>query len=325
VVYSGKNRDIICPTIIKYGGYNDAQETCPWTFEMVSTDPLLPETCSRVAEAFEKFQAAFSCGKLAIRATSHAQYENLLKSDHPLHKYPRIDPIVVWQGKTFGSLVCGAVGGTLRIVQDANNATEVEDLTPNDVVFFRSGIPNELPMVAAAIFAEHLPPLCHISILCRNRRTPCCFDGSAKTAQLLAGLEGHSVHVTVQYQDVIVVKLPHPSRNLLPHAVGWRISEPDRNMTLPVRFTSELARIPHVNVIGAKARQCCMINMSTEQMEFNSKSFAIPMGAYIKHMSAVKIRAAATGVKKGFDRSQLKYLPSISSILFICCRFSPNA
>jgi hypothetical protein len=312
-VYSGQKRDLICATIVKYGEIDDTGDCYPWTFEMVATDPLLPETCERVAIAVQKLQHALSLGTLHVRATSQNQVTNLAKPGHPLAKFPQCDSVSIWKGQTYGCLVDGTVSGFVRYIKDANNMDEIESLKMNDIVFFERGIPNDLPSVAAVVFGEHLPPLCHISLLCRSRKTPCCFDTKPATLHQFAELAGKKVTFTSgnkltkavftfsEYDAGVGYNTPNPNN----------LDEPSATNTMPLRFENKIKNIPAASEIGAKARQCGLTNILLKQLEFHSKSFAIPMGAYIRHVAPLK--GSITTLCQRHRRCSVESFPSISA------------
>eukprot|EP01122_Echinamoeba_exundans_P000293 TRINITY_DN10262_c0_g1_i1.p1 TRINITY_DN10262_c0_g1~~TRINITY_DN10262_c0_g1_i1.p1 ORF type:complete len:649 (+),score=76.23 TRINITY_DN10262_c0_g1_i1:178-2124(+) len=308
-VYSGEDRHQICATIVKYGTYRDNSNAYPWTFEMVPTDPLEPETCERVALAFRKIQDAFKCAQLSFRTTSPSQRENLSKPNHPLASIKQADPFAIYDGKTYSCFVVGSACGTARVIEDANKLESMESLTSTDIVFFRKGIPNELPVVAAAIFAEPLPPLCHIVLLCKNRKTPCCFDTSAATEAAISQRAGKlaTVDLSKLKIDVHQVVVNTSSKRQEPP----RLVTPDRDLTSPIRFfaTDDAASIPSVAQLGGKARACFVLNNKVGQTDFQKQTFAIPMGCYLKHISRRPVSEAITAVCNLFPSSRYQNSP----------------
>jgi hypothetical protein len=317
VVYSGQNRDLICATIVKYGEYQQEGDAYAWTFELVATDPLLPETCGRVAHAFEKIQAAFSIAKLRIRATSHLQIENLNRMDHPLAKYPQIDASAVWGGKTFSCIVAGSVYGTLRYVTDLNDTDTIESLSIDDVAFFASGIPNDLPPVAAVLFADPLPPLCHIAILCHNRQTPCCFDTTQAVKDRCLEFKDQAVlahwHPMLTQASIGTSYGSFGARNVVDPSTATPLCTPDEKVTAPIKFGDSMQNLPAIEQVGAKARQCCIVNLKNGQMDFHHKSFAIPMGAYIRHTSTKSVKTGIHHLLNRFPYDKSTPFPTIST------------
>jgi pyruvate,water dikinase len=106
-----------------------------------------------------------------------------------------VSPEVVYANQKYQSLTNGTAYG--RLVRVKADSISHQRFDPHDILLL-DGLPNEVPVVAGILTAEFQTPLCHVSILCRNRGTPNASSKSAWTDKKIAMLEGEIVkfHVT---------------------------------------------------------------------------------------------------------------------------------
>lgn len=284
-VYTGEKRDLICASLV---AYTDAAKQPVYAFEMVPTDPLLVENSQRVREAFDAFQKACPFATLHFRPTSQAQIENVANPNHPLHNIPQVDTWQLWKMTPYVPIVNGSTNGILRWLPDAA-PERLENLTINDIVVFNSGIPNEIPPVAAVIVTEPLPPLCHVSLLCKNRGTPMAYVEMSPGLKENSKQNGKATFISLTSNQWVLmpsqVNTTH-WRSPLPDSVA--VTPPHADPVDPVAFTEMSTKASWTNsgVMGAKAYQCFLLDGVAEQLDFHKKSFIIPMGSYLKHINS---------------------------------------
>jgi len=122
-------------------------------------------------------------------------YEKLKEKDVPL-----ISESEVYEGMQYQALNKGKAFGYLRWVpvNEVSNAT----LGPKDILV-TDGTPNDIPPLAGMLTSRFQTPLSHISILCRNRKTPLAAFRDLKGLKL-DGLYGQPVKFVVKIDTLVI-------------------------------------------------------------------------------------------------------------------------
>lgn len=261
-----------------------------FAFEMAPTDPLPANGAERVLEAFNKFQANFSIGKLRFRPTSHQQLENISNQGHPMHGVPLMSTDELWAAIKYLPIFRETAFGKIKLLPNVSSEL-LDTLTVGDIAVFTSGIPNEIPPVAAVVVFEPLPPLCHVSLLCVNRKTPCAYISKSYLKEFqamdgkLARLELLPKHFKFEAARSDLGR-KHYSR---PGSGTLVKPQMDPRNLMPLENVPEGKSIP-AGVAGAKAAQCAQLNralakQSHAQEHFHKSSFVLPMGSYLEHVN----------------------------------------
>ena len=230
---------------------------------------------------------------------------------------------VVYQPLTIGSAV-----GVLRILKDVNNTKSSSELRLSRGVGGGSGngsvdgassssyannklfslsrddilvcdeVPNDLPPVRALVTAQLQTPLCHVALLCANRRAPNIAVRSAM--HNFAHLEGKLVKLTCDMQDYSIREATEQDQiEWLQSPQGQRASVP--NKVVPLSLDDTLTGIISISdltsskaiarveaAIGAKASQIAKLAKVDDIPEHCftviRPSFVIPFSYYKQHV-----------------------------------------
>ncbi len=134
-----------------------------------------------------------------------SQLENRFKKSGS--KLPSIGVDEIYAGQTFQSIQPGTSYGILKFVdiQDVHH-----QIWSNNIIVMK-GTPNELSLVQGVIANDMQTPLSHISILCKNRKTPFSAHKNAWNDSLLRSLEGQYVRLTVNSYNYQIKPVPEDS------------------------------------------------------------------------------------------------------------------
>lgn len=309
--YTGEERNRICASVVKYVVRGEDI----FAFEMVPTDPLNLQGSEMVLAAFNFVQAKMPFCRLRLRATSHAQLANIALPAHPLHSISQLDTGELWDSISYAPVVRGGASGTVRIIGGSHPGYAIGDLTLSDIVVFADGIPNDIPPVAAVFLTDPMPPLCHVALLCQNRRTPCCYVRKSD----LPSLALHSSKLmSLQFDLEKFVIKPATAERLVWRAPtasssGLKLSQPQRKPSAPFSLDGWVEKSNSVSIVGAKALQCHRLDTVVGQVEFKKKSFVVPMGAYMSHIDDSGVAAAISALLKKWQSVPLAKCPSPST------------
>jgi hypothetical protein len=237
---------------------------------------------------------------MSFHPTSLEQKANVASADHPLHNIPQIDMSPIWASIDYTPIVRTGVYGTVRILENATSE-EVDKLTIADIVVFQNGIPNDIPPVAGVILREPLPPLCHVALLCRNRRTPCAYISKTSSIDFKA-FENSWVLFRVdpnKFEFSVADSSKKSTRNPA-ERLKRGITQPLGDHKLPVLLSNKPKSLTPTS-IGAKAFQLWQLNAVIGQDAVQLSSFVIPFGAYMEH------------TRKPAIHNAIQALPSFSS------------
>jgi hypothetical protein len=130
---------------------------------------LMPEDDAGAKDIYSLYQKIAALVYFGNKVRVLAMSPEMEKRLAAIPNIPVIRSSEVYQGREFVSLNKGKAYGYLRKVK----ATEVGKTTisKHDIVIL-DGLPNELPVVAGVLTVPFQTPLCHVSLLCQNRKTP---------------------------------------------------------------------------------------------------------------------------------------------------------
>lgn len=198
---------------------------------------------------------------------------------------PLIQADEIYKGRKFVALNKGAAYGYLRKVDVMNMDKTVPG--KHDIVIL-NGLPNQLPVVAGVITTPFQTPLCHISLLCRNRGTPNATLRNAWDNPALQQLENKLVYYTVE-ADTLLVKTASEEEAI----AFWKKTETRKPIVLTVdtsmRTLADLDRLSFdaVKMVGGKAAnfaELLKIRVDKKPLPLPEGSFAIPFYFYYQHL-----------------------------------------
>lgn len=204
---------------------------------------------------------------------------------------PLIRSSEVYRGRQFVSLNKGKAYGFLRKVK----ADEVgkTTLSKHDIVIL-DGLPNELPVVAGVLTVPFQTPLCHISLLCQNRKTPNATYRNAWSDPAIAALVNQLVCYEVTADTFRIRKAGEAEAG-----AWWLQSESRKTIRLSVDTSRreitglESMSFKNVTAIGGKAAnfsELLKIRVDRKPIPLPEGSFAIPFYFYYQHLKENNIR-----------------------------------
>ena len=208
---------------------------------------------------------------------------------------------VVYQPLTIGTTI-----GTLRILQNVNtDPNQLLELSREDILVCDE-LPNDLPSVRALITAQLQTPLCHVALLCANRKAPNFALKSAITT--LASLEGKVVKLTCTMLDYAIAEatakdqeewLQSPqgqramahANSALSDTVLKEIPFDDKlDGLITIKDLSSSSKLKeHEDGIGAKASQIAKMRgarLPEHCYKVIDPAFVIPFHYYTEHLKA---------------------------------------
>jgi len=118
-------------------------------------------------------------------------FEKRFKADEC--ELPFITADRIYGTQKFQAIVEGHVYGKLKFY---HSTSDIEDLGPTDIVVFKK-TPDNIPPLGGLILNTFQTPLSHISILCRNRKTPYMALKDVWTNKEFESLEGQYIHLVI--------------------------------------------------------------------------------------------------------------------------------
>lgn len=200
----------------------------------------------------------------------------------------------IYKGQNFQTLFKGSSYGYLRIVdkKDLDNFV----FGKHDIVVTNT-IPNVLPAVAGVITVPFQTPLCHISILCANRRTPNAAYRFAFSNPKITDLKDKLVEFVVNADSFTLRDASADADRIL---ANWKKNDTKKRVKLLYDAeTSSLKDIWQLSqkssrMVGGKAAN--MGELSRIKLKDQSSlplpegAFAIPFYWYKNHMLANRIQ-----------------------------------
>ncbi len=276
--YRRPDRRFILGSLVRY------QDAGVWSLELVPGDTLSADRLRRLHAHIR--ERVFFGDELRFRALSPGHVRRARAAG-----VPTVDEQRLQAAQRYQPVVLGVTHGYLRIVRDPAG---LMDARPNDIVVTEA-IPDDLPPVAGLVTAQLQAPLAHVAVLSRSRGTPDMALHDATRDPRLSALDGELVKLTVGAQKMRV----EPS-TLAAAREQWAARRPPNAFTPPIRRPTPPLPIPlcdvgvgDADVVGAKVAQlgalCQVDGIETPG------GFALPFGAFLEHLRAAGIDAAALG------------------------------
>eukprot|EP01130_Rhizamoeba_saxonica_P004569 TRINITY_DN1866_c0_g1_i2.p1 TRINITY_DN1866_c0_g1~~TRINITY_DN1866_c0_g1_i2.p1 ORF type:complete len:579 (+),score=89.64 TRINITY_DN1866_c0_g1_i2:138-1874(+) len=149
----------------------------------------------RIKEIFDMIaEKVYFSNKLRYRISSPLQLEIIEQTEIIP---PIIDSDQLFAGVVYQPLTRGKAFGTLKLFLGENSSEyDLDSIELNDIIILHS-IPLELPACAGVITICLQTPLCHVSLLCKNRRTPNSTIRDIVSHERILSLEGKIVRYVV--------------------------------------------------------------------------------------------------------------------------------
>lgn len=184
----------------------------------------------------------------------------------------------------FKCMVAGEISKKRVCVFDAKAKADLDswlmERTAEEVVVIPS-VPTDIPVVAAVICEEMIPPLCHVALLCQNRRTPCCFDPRCISTLGVICIDGRVADGIITKTGYCLngdvgdnIELSTPPRKI-------EVPKPNTNVAQLISIHEDKQNATDSHIIGAKAAQMATIEGIYNQPIFKG-AFVIPFHHYEK-------------------------------------------
>ena len=246
---------------------------------------LMPEDdigAKELSSLFQKISGRVYFGnKVRVLAMS----PEMEKRFSAIPSMPMIRSTEVYQGRQFVSLNKGKAYGYLRKVKAQDISKTI--IAKHDIVIL-DGLPNELPVVAGVMTVPFQTPLCHVSLLCQNRKTPNATYRAAWTDPAIEMLINKLVCYEVTADSFIIRKAGEAEAG-----AWWLKTESRKTIRLAIdtsfRQITGLEKLSFRNVsaIGGKAAnfsELLKIRVDKKPIPLPEGSFAIPFYFYYQHL-----------------------------------------
>jgi pyruvate, water dikinase len=252
---------------------------------------LMPEDDTETKELnslFKKISALVYFGnKVRVLAMS----PEMEKRFASIPSMPIIRSNDVYKGRQFVSLNKGKAYGYLKkVTVDEIGRTAI---SKHDIVIL-DGLPNQLPVVAGVLTVPFQTPLCHISLLCQNRKTPNATYRTAWSDPAIASLLNKLVCYEVTADSFTIRKASEVEAG-----AWWLKTESRKAIKLPIdtsiKKITGLQEMSFKNVpsIGGKAAnfsELLKIRVDKKPIPLPEGSFAIPFYFYYQHLRENNIK-----------------------------------
>lgn len=256
-----------------------------YALELMAEDDISANT---LYDLYKRIAAHTYFGKkIRVLITSPAMMAKM----SAIASMPLIQADEIYQGRKFVALNKGGAYGFLKKV-DASNADKAV-LGKHDIVIL-NGLPNQLPVVGGVITIPFQTPLCHISLLCKNRGTPNSTYRDAWTDPVLAKLENKLVYYEVNADTLIVRESGDEEAYIFWEKLENRdplVLETDTTVRGLVNLKESGSNA--VKSIGGKAAnfaELLKIRVDKKPLPLPEGSFAIPFYFYYQHLAQNNIR-----------------------------------
>jgi len=246
---------------------------------------LMPEDDAGAKDIYSLYQKIAALVYFGNKVRVLAMSPEMEKRLAAIPNIPVIRSSEVYQGREFVSLNKGKAYGYLRKVK----ATEVGKTTisKHDIVIL-DGLPNELPVVAGVLTVPFQTPLCHVSLLCQNRKTPNATYRKAWTDPAIEALLNKLVCYEVTADSFIIRKAGEAE------AGAWWLKTESRK-TIRLAVDTSIRKITglqdmsfkNVSAVGGKAAnfsELLKIRVDKKPIPLPEGSFAIPFYFYYQHL-----------------------------------------
>lgn len=292
--YENKRRRYLLGKLL----YFKAQQK--WVLEFIPSDMIkAKQVLTMLAQVQEH---TFFGEDIEVLVHRDELYEELQEKEVPL-----ISETEIYEGMKYQVLNKGKAYGYLKWVPV--NDIENTSLGPRDILV-TNGTPNEIPPLAAMLTSRFQTPLSHISILCRNRKTPLAAFRDLEALEL-DSLYGEPVKFVVKIDTLIIERSDH-------EAVEEYWSSVRSTKTLELSLDTGLQGLVPLKKmqasayasIGAKAANFGSLQKAIDFGHVSAKTpegaFAIPISHYFDHIHinriGVLIRKGVLDIQKGGDR-----------------------
>jgi hypothetical protein len=263
-----------------------------WKILSASIGPASPLRFRPCGAGHEKsLRDALASGKLdeAMARDMGALVNGAMVTNEELFK------AVVYQPLTIGSAI-----GVIRLMTGINSdPNKLFSLNREDILVCDE-VPNDLPPVRALVTAQLQTPLCHVALLCANRRAPNLAVRSALTD--FAPYDGKLVKLSCNMLDYQVREATEDDQmEWLKTPQGLRATQPTQTI-IPLKVDDSLKGIVTIaelkrsaqiqaveHAIGAKAAQVAYlakVNIPEHCFHVIRPSFVIPFHYYQQHVHA---------------------------------------
>lgn len=246
---------------------------------------IMPEDDAGGKELFSLYQKISSLVYFGNKVRVLAMSPEMEKRLAAVPNLPVILSSEVYRGRDFVSLNKGKAYGYLRKVK----ATEVGKtaISKHDIVIL-DGLPNELPVVAGVLTVPFQTPLCHVSLLCQNRKTPNATYRKAWTDPAIEALLNKLVCYEVTADSFTIRKAGEAE------AGAWWLKTESRK-TIRLAVDTSIRQVTglqersfkNVSAIGGKAAnfsELLKIRVDKKPIPLPEGSFAIPFYFYYQHL-----------------------------------------
>lgn len=246
---------------------------------------MMPEDDTKATVLYEIYK------KIAARTYFAGKIKMLVTSPDMQAKFSAVPamPLVmaddIYKGRTYVSLNKGGAYGYLRKVD--TGAFEKYKFDKHDIVLL-NGLPNQLPVVAGVLTVPFQTPLCHISLLCRNRGTPNATYRTGWTDSRIQQLENKLVYYEVN-ADTFLLR-PATEKDA---AAFWSKNE----TRPPIHLLMDTSLHPLINLhdisfkdvqlVGGKAAnfaELLKIKVDKKPIPLPEGAFAISFYYYSRHL-----------------------------------------
>jgi pyruvate,water dikinase len=237
---------------------------------------------SQLSHLFQKIASlTYFPSKIKMLVSTSEAEEKLLA----IPGLPIVRADEIYKGRQYVSLTKGVAFGYLRKV----NKGEVGKMAigKRDIILMND-LPNELPVVAGVLTVPLQTPLCHISLLCQNRKTPNAVFRSAWEDEKLNYLVNNLVRYEVNADSFSI----RPATELEAETF-WKKQEKKKVVKLKIdtsiKQLLQVTTLGHRNVssVGGKAAnfaELSKVRLDKQPLNIPECAFAIPFYHYYEHL-----------------------------------------
>jgi hypothetical protein len=286
-VYTGKDRSMMFATVVSYPSTTPNQRH--YCLELNPADPM--NELDALNGFFEEAKRNFcheSGAVLHFHPTSTIQTEAINGKKLNL---PIITSEKIYHGIKYKLVQAGEIAKRNVCIFNQRGYTEADlnkwlmQRTAVDLVVIPS-VPNDIPVVGGVICCEIIPPLCHVALLCQNRKTPCCYvaEGKQLLEKALLGNVQVSGAITrsgffLDGENYVVERKGDKHKVELPAS--------NNSVTQLIDLHEDKQHATDIHVVGAKAAQLAHVEAIYSQPIFKG-AFVIPFHHYNSHVFKTK-------------------------------------
>lgn len=258
---------------------------------------LMPEDITEAKELNSLYKKIAGLVYFGNKVRVLAMSPEMEKRFAALPSMPIISSDEVYKGRQFISLNKGKAFGYLRKIKvDEIGKTPI---AKHDIVIL-DGLPNQLPVVAGVLTVPFQTPLCHVSLLCQNRKTPNATYRPAWTDPAINALTDKLVCYEVTADSFTIRKADQAE------AEAWW-SKTENRKTIRLTIDTSIRKITglqqmsfkNVSSIGGKAAnfsELLKIRVDRKPIPLPEGAFAIPFYFYYQHLRENNIQVLLDSV-----------------------------